>query len=249
MRTITLILLFSSAALAAPKRPPRAPPPAPPPVVAPPPPRAPACTALVACLTDVETAFETGDFELAQRLVRQAEPLAKTPAEQARVLLLEGALDAQSLGLKTPAGAEAVRMKFKEARRLDGGASYLTIPAFARTDGLELAWNESAPPLPAAVTPPVVAVTPAPPATKRFPLASALLTSGLVVAVGAAVTMRLVAERESATASALPLDADRFRGWQQAAGLNTAAQATWMAGAALGVAALVTFFVWLAEVP
>lgn len=232
--------LFASSGLAAPKKQPKPPPP--PPVakpVPPPAPKAEECSVLATCIAQVEAAFEAGDFELAQRLVRRAEPLATTPAEQARVLILQGALDAQALGLSTATVVDSVRAKFKEARRLDASASFLSIPSFARTDGLEKTWNEAAPPAP-------TIVTQGPPKTKPFPLLPTLLASGAAVAFGASAAVFYTTEGQYKQSLTMGLDAARFEAYQTGNRLEPVWNAAWIAGTALAVGAVVTFVLWLA---
>jgi hypothetical protein len=231
--------LFPRSGVAAPKKPPKPAPGAAPTAKPAPAPKPDECAALAACVAQVEAAFEAGDFELAQRLVRRAEPLATTPVEQARVLILQGALDAQALGLSTPTVEDGVRAKFKEARRLDASASFLSIPAFARTDGLEKTWNEAAPPAPAIVTQ-------APPKTKPFPLWPMLLASGAVVAFGASGAVYGVASSTYERDRTVGLDAARFAAWENANRAEPFWHAAWIAGAALAVGAVVTFVLWLA---
>lgn len=240
MRGVFLFLvLVGVSAFAGAKKPPKPPPPPPPEVSAPSPAPVEQCLELAACLAKVEAAFEAGDFELAQRRVRLAEPLSTTASEQARVLILQGALDAQALGLSTPALSDAVRAKFKEARRLDERATFLLIPAFARTDALETLWNEAAPPAP-------IVVPDAPVKKKAFPLVPTLLGSGAVVALGVSLGL-YVSAVDMNTPRTTDMDDVTFSRHQTALSLNTASQVAWAVGAALAAGALVTFLFWLAD--
>ena len=175
-------MLMSAAAIAAPKKKPPKKPVEPPKVTA--------CETFAACQKQLLEAFESTDYEQAQRLAVRAEALASTSEEKAERLVVVGALDAQSLGLSATT-RETVKRRFSEALRLVPSMLFTTIPAFARTDELEALFDEAraeVAPRPAVVpeklaepVPVVVVPPPPPPAVKKFPV-GAVLFGGLALA-------------------------------------------------------------------
>lgn len=209
-----------------------------------------ACTELTACLAKVEAAFEEADFETAQRLVRQAEPLAKTSQEQARVLVLQGALDAQALGLTDEVKAQ-VLARFTQAQRLDEALTVMAIPAFARTEALEALWNDARPPPPAPVDAPkeaIVQVVPLPavaPPARRFPVFAAVMGAVALAGGGAALGLERYAQGLNTRAIATPYEADAYPLWQNGNAFLTASAVTAAGAGTMALAAIIGFFVWL----
>jgi hypothetical protein len=206
------------------------------------------CEVLTACLESVEAAFEAADFETAQRRVRLAEPLAKTPTDQARVLVLQGALDAQSLGL-TEAVKASVRAKFGEAMRLDPSLTSIAIPAFARTEALEALWTEARPVAPANPTivkvevPVAAMVAEVPP--RRFPVLGVVLGATGVAALATGVTFGLIANGQFRSASEAGLmDNRRFELEKPVQTSATIANVGFATAGALALGATVSFLIW-----
>jgi hypothetical protein len=186
MRRLWLISVFvASAALAAPTKKAPKKPVEPQPVVT--------CDAYVPCEAVLLEAFESTDYERAQRLALKLEALTSTNEEKARWLVVMGALDAQSLGL-TEATRDTVKRRFSEALRLVPSMLFTSIPSFARTDALEAlfeqARKEAEPkvltPEPKPEPPPLVvtALPPPPPVAKKFPLVAAVFGGLALAGVG-----------------------------------------------------------------
>ncbi len=204
------------------------------------------CEVLTACLESVEAAFEAADFETAQRRVRLAEPLAKTPTDQARVLVLQGALDAQSLGL-TEAVKASVRAKFGEAMRLDPSLTSIAIPAFARTEALEALWTEARPVAPA--TPTIVKVEVPVPAIevppRRFPVLGTVFGATAVAALATGVTFGVIANGQFRSAAEPGLiDLRRFELERPVQTSATIANIGFATAGALALGATVSFLIW-----
>ncbi len=238
------VLLVASVAMAAPakKKPPSK--------SKPPPAVVEACAELAACLREVEAAFEGAEFERAQRLVRQAEPLATTPAEQAKVLVLQGTLDAQALGLTEERSAQ-IRAKYAEAQRLDPTLTVIAIPAFARTEALETLWD-AARPVAVVVPPPperiIQVVNPAPQVpSNRFPVLPTLLGAGAVAGGVTALVLEVVAGRMAGQLVASRPDQTLVKEWSEANTTLTASFAVALGAGALMLGAVVTFILWLGE--
>ncbi len=207
-----------------------------------------ACEVLAPCLESVAAAFEAADFETAQRRVRLAEPLAKTPTDQARVLVLQGALDAQSLGL-TEAVKASVRAKFGEAMRLDPSLTSIAIPAFARTEALEALWTEArpvAPPNPTIVkveVPAAAMVADVPP--RRFPVLGTVLGATAVAALATGVTFGVIANGQFQAAAAPGLMDQRRAILEEPVQMSaTLANIGFAAAGALALGATVSFLIW-----
>lgn len=243
MRALALFLVASVAMAAPAKKKPG--PKRPPPVVVD------SCTEFAACLREVEAAFEGAEFERAQRLVRQVEPLATTPPEQAKVLVLQGTLDAQALGLTEERSAQ-IRAKYAEAQRLDPTLTVIAIPAFARTEALEKLWD-AARPVVAVVTPPpervIQVVQPPAPEVRpsRFPVLPTLLGAGAVAGGVTALALKLVADRMNEQLVSTRPDQALVKEWNDANTTLTASFGVAVGAGVLALSAVVTFILWLGE--
>lgn len=239
-------LLCLSAAAAPKKTKKAAPPPKPVPVApAPAPAPPPECAVFADCVKALNDAFESGDFEAAQRLAARAEGFAKEPKDQAALLAVQGALDAQSLGL-TPQTREAVKRRFGQAQRLDPALTVIAIPAFARTDALEALWEEARPvitPKPEVIVEVKEVPVEAPPPPKKFPVATTVLGALGVAAAGTGGAFGYLAGSTNARAMATPGDLARFQTSQQAQQQALIANACFAGAGGLALAAVVTFLV------
>jgi hypothetical protein len=236
---VALLCLSAAAAPKKTKKP--APPPKPVPLAPAPAPTPPAeCAVFAECLKALNDAFESGDAEAAQRVAARAEGFAKEPKDQAALLAVQGALDAQSLGL-TPQTREAVKRRFGQAQRLDPGLTVIAIPAFARTDALEALWEEARPviaPKPEVIVEvkEVPVEVPAPPPHRKFPVATTVLGALGVAAVGTGGAFGYLAGSTNAQAMATPGDLARYQTGQQAQQQALIANACFAGAGALALA-------------
>ena len=249
MRRLWLItLVLASAAVAAPKKK------APPKKLAEPQPVT--CDAYGPCEAVLLEALEGTDYERAQRLALKLETLATTSEEKARWLVVVGALDAQSLGL-TETTRETVKRRFSEALRLVPSMLFTSIPSFARTDALEVLFEQArkeaepkvlAPePKPA---PPALIVTELPPpvAAKKFPVVAAmfggLALAGVGVFAGTSVSSLTLQDRMNKEIMGRNNDELVFKLWTDA---NTAGWAGVVGLIGAGVFTIATVIALLAS--
>lgn len=235
----TGLLLIAAVTVAAPKKPKKP--------ATPPPPVVKACESFAVCTTELNDAFEAGDFERAQRLASRAETMAVSAKEKAQILVLRGALDFQSAA----AGADvkdAVRAKFAEAIRLDGDVSVVSIPPFARTDALEALLIEARPKVepPQGEPPPspptlLLTTEPAPVPVRRFPVVGTIFGAAAVASAGVGLFLRVNAEDSYARAkSPMSYDDDRQSLVESARANGVVSTGLWIA-AGVSLAAAIVF--------